>query len=159
MWKTVFGIIIFVGLGALVVIKHINNVVTEYYSPGFVSESISSSRSRRVFISQPKLKSNVIHWGKSEYPIREAWIEQATRIKYDWIFFEHVIPTNYRLILKIERVGNPPEKDFLYFSDEIVCNNSISVTTAQPSTPILMFSEFSSPLPDSIECVVKKWKA
>lgn len=156
MWKTVFGIIIFVGLGALVVTKHINNVVTEYYSPGFLSESISEARSNGVFISQPSLKRSAIHWGKSEYPIREAWIEQATRIKYDWIFFRRVIPTNYRLILKIERVGNPPGENFSDFSDEIFCNNSIRVTTTQPSTPILMYSEFSSSLPDSIECVVKK---
>jgi hypothetical protein len=133
MWKTVFGIVIFVGLGGLVVVKHISNVVTEYYSPGFVSESISKARSRGVFIAQPNLKRNVIHWGKSEYPIREAWIEQATQIKHDWIFFRRVIPTNYRLILKIERTGNSPGEDFLYFSDQIFCNNFINLTTTQIS--------------------------
>jgi hypothetical protein len=156
MWKTIFAIGIFVGLGALVFIKHITNAINEYYSPGFVSESISEARSHGVFISQPNLKRNVIHWRKSEYLIREAWFEQATRIKYNWIFFKRVIPTNYRLVLKIERTGNPPGEDFLHFSDEILCNNFISITTTRFSTPILMYSEFSSPLPDSIECVVRE---
>lgn len=156
MWRIVVGIIIFVGLTALVAIKLINNAVTEHYSPGFVSASISEARSRGVFISQPNLKSTVIRWEKSEYPIREAWIEQATQIKYDWIFFKQIIPTGYRLILIIDRVGNPPGRDLLYFKDEIVCNGSIRITATQPSTPILMYAEFSSTVPDSIECLVKK---
>jgi hypothetical protein len=108
MWNKLFGIVIFIGLGALLVVRYINNVVVEYYSPGFISKSISEARSREVFISQPSLKRNIIYWEKSEYPIRSAWIEQATQIKYDWIFFRRVMPTNYRLLLQIDRTGNPP---------------------------------------------------
>ena len=141
----------------------INNAVVEYYSPGFVTESIAEARTRGVFISRPALKSNIIRWGKSEYPIREVWIEQATRIKYDWGFFRRVIPTNYRLILIIGKTGKPPSEDFLYFGDggeSIVCNNSIWVTSQSPGGPtpddVLMELEFSSPIPDSIQCVVKK---
>ena len=131
-FKIAAGIILLLGVGALVVMQLINNAVVEYYSPGFVTESIAEARTRGVFISRPALKSNIIRWGKSEYSIREVWIEQATRIKYDWGFFRRVIPTNYRLILIIGKTGKPPSEDFLYFGDggeSIVCNNSIWVTS------------------------------
>lgn len=164
MWKIILGTILVVGLGAIVVMQLIHNVVAEYYSPGFVTESIAEARTSGVLISQPSLKSKVIRWGKSDYPIRKAWIEQATRIKYDWIFLRRIIPTGNRLVLVIGRVGNPPGKDFLYFGGggegELFCNNSIWVTTERPSRPtpndVLMYSEFSSPVPTSIQCVVNK---
>jgi len=70
--KIAAGIILLLGVGALVVMQLINNAVVEYYSQGFVTASIAEARSRGVFISRPTLKSNVIRWGKSEYPIREA---------------------------------------------------------------------------------------
>ncbi len=159
--KVAAGIItIFVGI--LVVMQLVNNIVVEYYSPGFMTESITEARIREVLISQPTLKSNVIRWGKSDYPIREAWIEQATRIKYDWIFFRRVIPTGYRLILRIGETGKPPGKnfsDYLYERKALICNNSIFVTTSTSgriSNEVFMYSEFSSPVPSSIQCVVKK---
>ncbi len=141
----------------------IDNAVTEYYSPGFVTESIAEARRKGVFVSRPVLKSTMIRWERSEYPIHDAWIEQATRIKSDWIFFRRVIPTGYRLMLVIGTTGKPPGKEFLYPGGEaeaVICNNSIWVTTIQPATPTifeqLMYAKFSSPVPDSIQCVVKK---
>ena len=163
MWKIIGTTLLFIGLGVLVATQYIHKVVVEYYSPGFVTESIAEARTRGVFISQPSLKNKVIGWGKSEYPIREAWIEQATRIQYDWLFFRRVIPTGNRLVLVIGRIGKPPKEDFVYFrggKEAIVCNNSIWVSTTQPATPTpnenLMYSEFSSAVPTSIQCVVKK---
>lgn len=162
-FKIAAGIILLLGVGALVAMQLINNGVVEYYSPGFVSESIAEARTREVFISRPALKSNVVRWRKSEYSIREAWIEQATRIKYDWIFFRRVIPTGYRLILTIGKTGKPPGEDFMYLGgggESIVCNDSIWLTSTSPGRPapdeVLMELEFSSPVPDSIQCVVKK---
>lgn len=158
-FKIAAGIILLLGVGALVVMQLINNVVVEYYSPGFVTESVAEARTRGVFISQPTLKSNVIRWGKSEYPVREAWIEQATLIKYDWIFFRRVIPTDYRLILIIKETGKPPGKNFsdhTHKGEILICNNSIFVTTdmsGRVPNEVFMYSEFSSPVPDSIQCV------
>lgn len=162
MWKVVAGTLLAVGLGAIVVMQYIRKVVVEYYSPGFVAESIDEARTRGVFISQPFLKSKVIRWGKSEYPIREAWIEQATRIQYDWLFFRRVIPTENRLILKIGEIGKPPSKnfpDYIYEGKVLICNDSIFVTTnssGRVPKEVFMYSEFPSPVPKSIQCVVKK---
>lgn len=142
--------------------QYIHKVVVEYYSSGFVTKSIDEARTRGVFISQPALKSNVIRWGKSDYPIREAWIEQATRIQYDWLFFRRVIPTDNRLLLKIGEVGKPPGKsfsDYIYEGKVLICNDSIFVTTNSSGRipkEVFMYSEFSSPVPGSIQCVVKK---
>jgi hypothetical protein len=156
MWKIVAGVVALAGLGGLLALKYIDNAITEHYSPGFVSESIADSRASGVFVSQPQLKSKVIRWQNSDYRIREVWIEQATQIKYDWFFFKRVIPRGYRLIFTIDRTGNPPGQDFLYFRDELVCNGSIELSTTQPSTPILMYGQFSSTVPTSIKCLVKQ---
>ncbi len=140
----------------------IGNAITEYYSPGFLTKSIAEARRKGVFVSQPVLKSTMLRWKRSEYPIHDAWIEQATRIKYDWIFFPRVIPTGYRLILVIGNTGKPPGKEFYYLVSEgeaVVCNNSIWLTDGQGGPIIfeeLLYSKFSSPVPDSIQCVVKK---
>ena len=149
-FKIAAGIITVFVLGSLVVMQLVNNIVIEYYSPGFVTESIAEARTHEVLVSQPTLKSNVIRWGKSDYPIREAWIEQATCIKYDWIFFRRVIPTGYRLILIIGETGKPPGKnfsDYLYEGKTLICNNSIFVTTnisGRIPNEVFMYSEFSS---------------
>lgn len=162
MWKIVVGTLLLVGLGSLVATKLIDNAVDEYYSPGYITESIAEARTRGVLLSQLALKSNVIRWGKSEYPIREAWIEQATRIQYDWLFFRRVIPTDNRLILRIGEIGKPPGKnfsDYIYEGKFLICNDSIFVTSnssGRVPKEAFMYSEFSSPVPASIQCVVKK---
>ncbi|MGG6263840.1 hypothetical protein ACQ4M3_11235 [Leptolyngbya sp. AN03gr2] len=155
MWKIIAGVLLSLGVGAAIVLKLINNAVAEFYSPGFISNSVSDARSRGVLIAQPRLESNVIRWKGSEYAIRSAWIEQATRIKYDWIFFERVIPTGYRLVLAIDRTGNPPGESFLYFMDGLVCNDSIQINATRPEDPLLMYGEFSAEIPESINCMIR----
>jgi hypothetical protein len=154
-WKLVWGGIIFLALGGII-LQHISNQYDEYYVPGFVSTSIAVSRSQKIFISQPILKSNVIRWGKAEYHIHEAWIEQTIKIKHDWMFFRRIIPNGYRLVLAIKNTAEPSDGDLLFFNDEVVCNNTITMHITRPSRPIMLkYGSFSSPIPDSINCVVK----
>jgi hypothetical protein len=73
--------LLFFGAEILTIMQLVNNVLVEYYLSGFMSDLVADARSRGVFISQPTLKSKTIRWRKSEYSIREAWVEQATRVK------------------------------------------------------------------------------
>ncbi|WP_310482631.1 hypothetical protein [Chamaesiphon sp. VAR_48_metabat_403] len=156
MWKKVLGGIVFVFLGLIVALKHISNVVNEYYSPGYVSQSIAMSRNNKVFISQPTLIRKTIHWEKSEYPIREAWIEQTIQFKYDWIFFGRIVPTGHQLIVAIEQTGKPAGRDFAIFGHGIVCNNSIYIADTQFGSPMLLSKHLSGKLPASLDCVAEK---
>jgi hypothetical protein len=157
MWGKVIGVILFICLGVVIFFKHIFNSVDEYYSPGYISQSIAVSHRKKVFISKPTLIRKVIHWEKSDYAIREAWIEQTTKSKYDWIFFHRIVLTGHRLILAIETTGKPPGKDFIYVGYTLVCNNSINMTSVQFGSPMLLSTtDILSPFPDSIDCILQK---
>jgi hypothetical protein len=131
--------------------------VDEFYSSGYLSESIAEARSKGVFVSQPSLKSNLIHGEGYEYRIQDVWIERATRAKYRWFFFRHTVPIGYRLMLQIGTTDKPgPKKPDLWRSPDftVVCNNSIEVGTFTGSR--LLYTNISPPLPSSLQCIVKK---
>jgi len=88
--------------GALIVMKIAENIVNEYYSPFYLSRSIKQSIESKRFISKINLDKKSIRWRETEYPVLEAWIEKATSLKYDWIFFGRETITGYRLSLKID---------------------------------------------------------
>lgn len=158
MWKTLGRIALVLGLGTLLVTKLIHNVIVEYYSPSFMSRSTDEARDRGVLLAQPPIKRPSIRWHNAEYLIREAWVEQTSQIKYDLIFFRRVIPTGYRLLLKIEpakKLSSGEFGQFLPHDEAVICNGSIWLTG---SSGAFHYSEFSSPIPTSIDCVVKKYR-
>lgn len=156
--KLLFRIIVCFIVGAIVINQLINNAVVELYSPDWVSHSSLEAHNKGVLVSRPVLKNNIILWEKSKYSIREVWIEKATRIKYELLFFQHVIPTGYRLLLKIDPKGKPPGKDFssLWVGGEyyLMCNDSIGISRRTGDD--IWYVEISPPVPNSILCSVKK---
>lgn len=138
---------IFVG-GVRLTPTLINNAINEFYSPTFTSKSIADARARGMFVAQPALENNVFQWLNKKYIIREVWIENIIRIKYDWIFFRRSIPIGYRLMLRIE---NPP--DFL--EQSIICNNSIQLNGWGGEN--VRFADISPPLPSSVRCTLTKF--
>lgn len=146
-------------IGFLVIYQLVRNAVDEYYSSGYVSNSIATSQERGVFVSRPLLQTKVIQFAGKKYLIREAWIERVTREKYYLIFFRRSIPIGHRLILQIDQLaGSSPQTNLSIVLIEnrlvLVCNNTISIDSSSGSR---RFTErISPPLPTTLNCTFKK---
>ena len=86
MKKTI--LIVFISLVACVMIyKSYKNSEYEYYSKFNVSESISQSKSRGVFIKKIAIKPDTFTYKNNKISINESWVEYRSFVKYFLLFF------------------------------------------------------------------------
>ncbi len=161
--KILIACVIVISLGVAFVLWTINTSIDEFYSPSYKSHSPDKAREMGILISQPQLENSEIKVGDFKYTIREVWIEQATRIKYQWLFFRKSIPTGYRLMLNIDVPSNSrAERNMIEQTYTWpVCNSAIKLTATIPSiTPNtwLYYGQIQRPFPSSVRCTFEKFQ-
>jgi hypothetical protein len=144
--------------------KIVSNAIDASYSSMQVSSSITVSKEKGVFLSEPKVSDRKLKIDKYEVIIKDVWIEQRTRIEYKFLLFRQVIPIGTQLVLTVD-VGSSetPEKISALSSGvlfrELICNNSIKITGVIPSIEpniYLYYGEIQEPYPETISCSLKR---
>jgi hypothetical protein len=85
--KLVGGLLFTLLAVALIVNQYVNNVVAEFYSPGFRSESSADAFRRGVLIRRLRVVDTVLPGAPAPYRVSEAWIEDRQQIYYRLLFF------------------------------------------------------------------------
>jgi hypothetical protein len=75
--------------------------VTEHYSPGWMSESSADAARRGLLRARPALTAQRQFFRGDTLVLAEAWVEQATRVEYQWYLRRRVVQLpQYRLVLR-----------------------------------------------------------
>ncbi len=161
--KILIACVIVISLAVAFVLWTVRTSIEEFYSPMQTSSSAAMARTRGVLISQPHLENSEIGLGDFRYSIREVWVEQSTRIEYQWLFFRKSIPTGYRLMLNIDIPSDSrAERNMIAHTGRWpVCNGSIKLTTTVPSiTPStwLYYGQVQQPFPSSVRCAFEEFQ-
>lgn len=140
----------------------IGAALEQTYSPFQTSLSIEEARQEQKFVSQPTLEQQTVNLNGFKFPIQEVWIEQATRVKYEWIFFRKRITTGYRLMATLTVPNDSPEeKNLIHQSvrEPLIANGQIELTGIMPSArkeTWLFDGDVKEPFPNKVILAFKK---
>ena len=140
----------------------IGAALDQTYSPFQTSISIEEARQTQKFISQPTFEQQTVNLNGFKYPIQEVWIEEATRVKYEWIFFRKRITTGYRLMATITVPNDSPEEKNLCrrpVSEPLIANDQIKLDGSMPAArkeTWLFFGDLEKPFPNKVTLAFKK---
>jgi hypothetical protein len=132
------------------------------YAPFQHSSSIEGAKQAHIFVSQPALEQQTVNLNGFTYHIQEVWVEQATRVEYEWIFIRRRIPTGYRLMATLTVPADSLEgKNLLGLSPDLplVANDKIELSTITPSArkdTWLFFGRLNEPFPNNVTLAFKK---
>jgi hypothetical protein len=143
---------------ALYWLVHIS--VTEFYSSYQTTFSIADSKKVGLFVSQSNIEKPIVELNGYKYPIKEIWIEQATRVEYKWLLFRKRIPTGYRLMATLSVPYESAEDENLTktWDKALFCNDTIklsSVIAGASDNRWLYYGDVAPPFPQQVRLTFK----
>jgi hypothetical protein len=140
----------------------IGAALEQTYSPFQTSVSIAEARQSQKFVSQPTIEQQMVNLDGFKYPIQEVWIEEATRVKYEWIFFRKRITTGYRLMITLTVPNDSPDEKRLIrqrVSEPLIANDQIELRGVMASArkeTWFFYDDLEKPFPNKVTLAFKK---
>lgn len=142
----------------------IGAAIDQTYAPFQTAYSIEDAKQSQIFVSQPQLEQQTINLRGFKYSIQEVWIEEATSVKYEWIFFRKRIHTGYRLMATLTVPYDSPENKNLIGQsgwEPLVANEQIELSANVPAArkdTWLFYGHLNEPFPKQVTLAFKKMK-
>lgn len=123
-WVRVFGgVFLALVLLAFAAAQLVAVGVTEYYSRAWHAASSTDAVARGILRARPALPVRDVRFEGAPLHVRDAWVEQATRIEYRWYLWRRqVLEPRYRLVLLADPVRVPRHYDcdeWLAYADTV----------------------------------------
>lgn len=80
-----------------------NESMIERQDDGFVSSSVSASKSYGLFVHEYQVTPDEVTFGEAKMRVRSAWLENYAEFSYKWIWFFKPKPTlRHRIVAVVE---------------------------------------------------------